>query len=232
MFSTAATIRGMPGTWAWPATWMSRNLGAFSDGGVYGSQNYDDVYKSFGLLYQWGRKDPFPGASYPAWGTLDDDWNWNAESGAATNATIYYYDNEDGIITNSSGSIKTKVVEYESVVDNVQDAVEHPSTYFRHSNNTYTWLTTLEREDVPAADDLREGWGNLWGNPTDDNSTVGEKSIYDPCPAGWQVPHAMHFKFVTSHGDAAGKGWTGVGPYRANCMEMWDAVQGVITVES
>ncbi len=217
--------QGLPGTWAWPATWMSRNLGAFSDGGVQGNQNYEDVYKSFGLLYQWGRKDPFPGADYPNWGTMDDQWNFGG--GGATNATIYYYDNEDGIVTNSSGSIKTQEALYESTLENVQYAIEHPSTYVRNASNFYAWITNVDNSVQIAPDDLRDGWGHLWGNPTDDNSTVGEKSIYDPCPAGWQVPHAMNFKFVTSHGDASAIGWAGVGPYRMNCMEMWEAYTGV-----
>ena len=38
-------------------TFMNRNLGAYHDSD--GSVEQDDIYKSYGLYYQWGRKDPF-----------------------------------------------------------------------------------------------------------------------------------------------------------------------------
>ena len=37
---------------------MDRNLGAYYNGN--GSTDTDDVYASYGLYYQWGRKEPFP----------------------------------------------------------------------------------------------------------------------------------------------------------------------------
>ena len=45
---------------------MDRNLGA---GKVASMEAYSDIM-SYGLLYQWGRKDPFPGAKYVESGSL------------------------------------------------------------------------------------------------------------------------------------------------------------------
>ena len=38
-------------------TFMDRNLGAYHNSN--GSVNHQDIYRSYGLYYQWGRKDPF-----------------------------------------------------------------------------------------------------------------------------------------------------------------------------
>lgn len=38
-------------------TFMDRNLGAYHNSN--GSTNHEDIYRSYGLYYQWGRKEPF-----------------------------------------------------------------------------------------------------------------------------------------------------------------------------
>ncbi len=224
---------GLPGTWAMPATWMSRNLGAMHEGNT---GNYDDVQKSLGLLYQWGRKDPFPGGIVTDWGTADDEYNW-AGTGVS-NDIVYYYDYtgaEESTQTSSEQFIRTRDVEFESVKDNVQVSIENPSVYIKNTNYPYRWISTESCNETHnvAPDDPRDGWGYLWGNCSDDASSVGEKSIYDPCPAGWQIPCAQMFKFVTSHADAAGVQWASVGIWRLNCKEAYDAdIQNAIQVPS
>ena len=113
-------------------TMMDRNLGATS-------ATPGDV-GALGLLYQWGRKDPFLGSSsisssVDAQSTI----SWpSAIASDASNGTISY-------------------------------ATEHPTTFITYNGSNRDWYYT----------------GN---SNTDDTRWQSEKTIYDPCPAGWRVP--------------------------------------------
>lgn len=117
---------------------MDRNLGAL------GATAGDPL--SFGLLYQWGRKDPFPGAAKasnlvsadqtPAATTIE--WP-SAVASTANTGTLTY-------------------------------SISHPSTFISYNSNNYDWYYSADA----TTDDSR------W--------TAGEKSVYDPCPAGYMVP--------------------------------------------
>ena len=55
-------------------TFMGRNLGAY--GNSDGSTDTDEILKSYGLYYQWGRKDPFPRPRYyNCAGNYDESWH-------------------------------------------------------------------------------------------------------------------------------------------------------------
>ena len=113
-------------------TMMDRNLGATCGGG--GDDN------SLGLLYQWGRKDPFLGSSsrfYAAEALSTIEWPSSVPSG---------YD--------------TGTIEY---------AVQHPTTFISMGSYNQDWLYT--------------GSSNV-----DYTRWQSNKTIYDPCPAGWRVP--------------------------------------------
>ena len=52
---------------------------------------------------------------------------------------------------------------------------------------------------------LDETHDDLWGNPySTDVGDVGQKSIYDPCPPGYRVPHRYFGTPFTTDGQAAG----------------------------
>ena len=113
-------------------TMMDRNLGAIS-------ATPGDV-GALGLLYQWGRKDPFLGSSsvfYAAQPPSTIDWP------AAVGA-----DYETGTIDYS---------------------VQHPTTFISQGPYNNDWLYT--------------GSSNV-----DYSRWQSQKTIYDPCPAGWRVP--------------------------------------------
>ena len=116
-------------------TMMDRNLGATSaDPGDVGA---------LGLLYQWGRKDPFLGSS-----SISD------ETEAASTVTW----------PESIGSTsETGTIGY---------AVSHPTTFITCNTANKDWYYT----GTDNTDDTR------W------TTSGSEKSIYDPCPAGWRVP--------------------------------------------
>ena len=116
-------------------TMMDRNLGATSaDPGDVGA---------LGLLYQWGRKDPFLGSS-----SISD-------------------------VTEAASTVTWPAsVESTSETGTIEYAVSHPTTFITLNTNNDDWYYT----DTEDTDDTR------W------TTSESEKSIYDPCPAGWRVP--------------------------------------------
>lgn len=117
-------------------TMMDRNLGATSatpgDAGT------------IGLVYQWGRKDPFMGAS-----------SFSLSSLAKAKSTTSWF--------SASSNVNNGSIDY---------ATANPTTFIKENSSNYDWLYT--------------------GDKTTDNTRWTEsdkqKSIYDPCPAGWRVP--------------------------------------------
>ncbi len=112
-------------------TMMDRNLGATS-------ATPGDV-GALGLLYQWGRKDPFLGSS-------------SISNSVEAKSTISW---PSPVSSSSCGTIGY--------------AVEHPTTFITYNDSNKDWYYT-------------------GSSSTDDTRWQSEKTIYDPCPAGWRVP--------------------------------------------
>ncbi len=116
-------------------TMMDRNLGATSatpgDAGA------------LGLLYQWGRKDPFLGSS-------------SISSSTVAKSTITW---PSAVKSNSSNGT-------------IAYATANPTTFITYNNSNHDWYYTGSE----STDNTR------W------TTSDKEKSIYDPCPAGWRVP--------------------------------------------
>lgn len=106
------------------AVLMDRNLGALN--------NSTDV-PSYGLLYQWGRKDPFVGSG----------------DGSTTFAATYPAD----------------AISFVNTSDN-RNSLSYATTHPNHNIMGSTWNYT--------------NTGTTWWG--------AEKTIYDPCPPGWQIP--------------------------------------------
>lgn len=139
-------------------TWMDRNLGA--------TTNAKALLATYGLLYQWGRKDPFPGS---------------AGITGVIAKTIYGY-----TVVNSIGATATEAITNDSYVrrfsignspvpaaNAFNYSVQYPLVFFTSwagSSATATAGTTVT------------GGIYSW------NGSDGTKTIYDPCPAGWRVP--------------------------------------------
>ena len=113
-------------------TMMDRNLGATS-------ASPGDV-GALGLLYQWGRKDPFLGSS-------------SISSSTQAKSTITW---PSAVSTSSSRGTVSYVT-------------ANPTTFVYASSSPYDWHYS-SRDN------------SLW------TTSESNKSIYDPCPAGWRVP--------------------------------------------
>ena len=165
---------------------MNRNLGADS--------NPEADAASYGLLYQWGRKDPFVGAGKlhstakefaPSSKT---DWDTDVVAAKAVPGA-----------TGATDGLKR-----------IQYAVAHPTTFITYyvkddaGAETYDWVGG-------------NSWANqfdaLWGNPnkvatidaTHANTAGYVKTMYDPCPVGWRMPAQDTWtNFTTTHGNT----WT------------------------
>ena len=116
-------------------TVMDRNLGATSaTPGEVGA---------LGLLYQWGRKDPFLGSSSISSAVTAKSLygNWQIVGSSKTTGTISY-------------------------------TIAHPTAFITQSSNGDWYYTG----NSTTTDNTR------W------TTSDKDKSIYDPCPAGWRVP--------------------------------------------
>lgn len=133
--------------------WMDRNLGANSTDTL-------DV-NNRGLLYQWGRKDPFL-PSYAAYGA-DDANLLNTEVGLGSGTWVY-------------SGYKTKLVS--EAPGNIPLSIENPMTVLLVNGTVYSWYLTSANDDLY--------YSYLWGDSS--NLATYVKSIFDPCPPGYTVP--------------------------------------------
>ncbi|MGV0923090.1 T9SS type A sorting domain-containing protein [Empedobacter tilapiae] len=157
-------------------TFMDRNLGALSN-----SFLDHDWNKSGGLMYQWGRKDPFPAMRY-----VDE-----------TLLKYYLKDNEE--INN--GNFASKLVKnrpYDVLTDNIKYSIQNPFYFINRTERAGAWFASSDNNKKEKGIDgyATENY-DLWG---DNNKGVTKKasfdkqikSTYDPCPAGWRVPSFAH----------------------------------------
>lgn len=134
--------------------------------------------KTYGMLYQWGRKDPFP-ASASAFGDVN-----------TVGAKLYDADGKEVKISNSSWtSLGDNTLEY---------SISHPTVCLSNAEQypaNRDWLASGKGSDAL--------WGNPYGAVRDsenDYPDKGEKSVYDPCPVGYRVPPVDAFRYFTSSG--------------------------------
>ena len=165
---------------------MNRNLGA--------ANNNPGDPNAFGLLYQWGRKDPFIGSAAISGNTF-------AASSKGQNWT--------SVAASTTGSNAAKSVEW---------SIKHPDVFSTQINETtYDWVNA-----PTVADQLNWLWGNpssVTGSITvsNINKNKGTKTIYDPCPTGYMVPPQYTWTNFTkdgnNHGEAEKAQWNVSGTF-------------------
>ena len=198
---------------------MTCNLGAISR-----ERNIKRPANTFGCLYQWGRKDPFPGPwnrTHPgtSWSQTDDGNQHNY------NSTFIgqLYDNAYNKIAmgssytgnQTSSGYMFDVAKTSATVGTVEYTIKNPTRFIsplKTLNNTSAVQNPSKAAE--CVDGTDGDWyfpnpnhaDNLWGGTSfelamkhnvdeasgailSDNGAT-EKSIFDPCPAGWMVPPA------------------------------------------
>lgn len=161
--------------------YMDRNLGALS------SSFLDNQWqKSGGLMYEWGRKDPFPPLVHK-------------------DADFYKIYGEVGVLRHKQidpvNTIPVTVRPFDEIEKNIQYSVKNPLTYIINTDNTGNWFSS-SRFRVPGASPNYMTW-DLWsdnakgGNSNGNSSNAALrnesrsyelKSELDPCPSGWRIP--------------------------------------------
>ncbi|WP_071145236.1 DUF4906 domain-containing protein [Bacteroides ihuae] len=158
---------------------MKYNLGATEISNWSGTvTNAGDL----GLLYQWGRKDPFVGGKL--WATTNNIDTYNSSGYAWLDGT-----NSTAIANATSGTDAATSIAY---------SIKNPTHFIVYNATTGDWL------NASANSAQRD---NLWGNPnsgTAPNTLAGSKSIYDPCPPGWRVPTQDSYQIFTLNGANGG----------------------------
>ncbi len=152
---------------------LNMNLGAMTS--AFGAT--PDV-KPYGLLYQWGRKDPFPSAP-----TVTGDEK-------TLPVPVYGPDGTEVKFTYSLwSSVENNTIDY-----SIANPTKCLSNYHQYAT-CKDWLKASDSNDA------------LWGNPNggdrdSDNKYInkGSKSYYDPCPVGYRVPPADVFRTFTTSG--------------------------------
>lgn len=161
---------------------MDRNLGAVNDSWVIRNSTADSL-AACGLMYQWGRKDPFPGDS----GFL------------RTNSTDYeyfdsrtIYDASGNVLTEGSQSggtgIRSVRPDYDPTTTGLAKSILRPMEFILGISSFNDWFPGDEPVTLTKCD-------TLWCGES------GRKTPFDPCPEGWQVPSDRNEAFV----------WNGLG---------------------
>ncbi|SMC61522.1 T9SS type A sorting domain-containing protein [Moheibacter sediminis] len=170
--------------------YMDRNLGALNNQFLG-----DDWHKSAGLMYQWGRKDPFPTMVYK-------DFSFYELNGEDIGTMRH----KDAIDTPTSTKFKDDFLRpYDEIEKNISFSVRNPLTYISNTDDdpytepngtNGTWFSKQQYRNATTAWDL---WGDNYrgdmSNASSSNTTLANdsksyelKSPYDPCPNGWRIP--------------------------------------------
>ena len=142
---------------------LDRNIGAISS--TTGTGKDEEIYNTYGLLYQWGRKDPFPPSA---------TYNSNVEK------TIY-------------GQVKSITkTQTSSALGTIANTIKHPDEYYYNANSPYDWRYNSEGGNYLWGNPYGYNYAATVPYSADGvtESTVflPHKSIYDPCPVGYMVP--------------------------------------------
>lgn len=159
---------------------MDRNLGA-TDATVGGG------YPTFGLYYQWGRKDPFIGSTKGERLRNSETGNWDV---------IYDVLGEPLTVVNTNyAQAKWESVKTTTETGTVEFADAHPMRfmYYEEGANQANWL----------------GQGNFykWMDKDEAMWRPFQKTNSDPCPPGYQIPRNGAWKnFESNYQFFEGKG--------------------------
>jgi len=159
--------------------YMDRNLGALSNHFLG-----DNWQKSGGLMYQWGRKDPFPTLIYK------DEYFYEIKS-------------ELGYLKHpeiSSSTIPVVERPFDQIEKNIRYSVNNPLNYIVNADAANWFSNKMHKTEGSGtsymswdlwSDNYKGGNSNASSsNPAikQDSRSYELKSQLDPCPNGWRIP--------------------------------------------
>ncbi len=175
---------------------MDRNLGAAS--AMPASKTEAEVIKTYGLIYQFGRKDPFPGAGVM---TRTDDAelipSYDADGVLVTRQLIMA--NNPKYLTNSQ-VVSGQGTDAAAISRQLTYVVENPLVYVMSNgadasapgggSRSFNWIWAAHKNTLPwkVSNKL---WGSDILNESNSNFFATKsvtKTIYDPCPYGYHMP--------------------------------------------
>ena len=164
---------------------MDRNMGAFSNPAAIENPTEEDFAYAIGLLYQWGRKDPFlcGGTQYSTKGGTWFDFIKNGELVKSPTFSIKgdaAYNYNDFIAAHGLSDF----------AEILPLSIQSPLQFFVSSNH---WVSASDNDN---SNGQTTDWGKIWGNQKAEFG--GTKTMYDPCPVGYTVASPDHMKFITS----------------------------------
>ncbi|WP_295728269.1 hypothetical protein [uncultured Muribaculum sp.] len=147
-------------------TFMDRNLGALS-------AKPSDKFRTHGMLYQWGRKDPFPA---PSDSTKMEEDSYEYLPGRDGETVLY------DIEGNTLPAIRTLTKYHGTIAKSVTNPMTFYAMTYRNTGETDEQGNEIVVNDPLTGDWTDQSDDDLWGGES------GKKTIYDPCPPGWKVP--------------------------------------------
>ena len=162
---------------------MDRNLGATS-------AELRGGYETFGLYYQWGRKDPFIG----------DKAEEREQEYVQANGRLEWvekvkpFGNSDQLtVCNTAYSVaKWEATPTNSTIGTFAYAAAHPMTFLTGGTGTQAnWL------DLKGLDPAEKN--NIAYDPDKSLWRPFQKTNYDPCPVGYQVPRKAMWVCLDSY---------------------------------
>ena len=159
---------------------MDRDLGAAANT----ASNTDNVVKTFGLYYQFGRKDPFPTAR-------------NREIRTDNNSEIVDVFDKSGnkldAATLRNANYQISASSARNVAQSIQYTISNPLTFILANGDLQkdgNWIYGTNK-GTAAWKASNKLWGSNFNDETSGlrlNTKFVNKTIYDPCPSGWCVP--------------------------------------------
>ncbi len=157
---------------------MDRNLGA-TDATALGD------YETFGLYYQWGRKDPFIGDK-------QEERTRDQENGGWKDVVKPFGNSGTLTICNTAYTqAKWESISTSTEIGTIAYATANPMTFlYSGTGNVANWLNVkgLSKEEKNAI--CYDPDKSLW--------RPFQKSNYDPCPVGYQVPRKAMWVALSS----------------------------------
>lgn len=143
-------------------TFMDRNLGA--------TTTERGSFDNFGMLYQWGRKDPFPGAATQT--VMNPDYTYEKDG----EPELYDINN----------NVLPKISSKKAYHGTIELSIKNPDSFFAM---TYKKTGQFDENGVEIVEN--DYISGDWVDVSDDDYWGGvsmKKSIYDPSPVGYMVP--------------------------------------------